>query len=42
MRLKNGKLVSAWVGGEKTGQEFYDFLFSEKANSLSNSYDIKK
>lgn len=42
MRLKNGKLVSAWVGGEKTGQEFYDFLFSADANKLANSYTIKK
>ncbi|WP_274355966.1 hypothetical protein [Ligilactobacillus salivarius] len=42
MRLKNGKLVSAWVGGEKTGQEFYDFLFSEDANKLADSYTIKK
>lgn len=42
MRLKNGKLVIAWVGGEKTGQEFYDFLFSEDANKLADSYTIKK
>lgn len=42
MRLKNGKLVSAWVGGEKTGQEFYDFLFSADANKLEDSYTIKK
>lgn len=42
MRLKNGKLVSAWVGGEKTGQEFYDFLFSADANKLADSYTIKK
>ena len=42
MRLKNGKLVSAWVGGEKTGPEFYDFLFSADANKLADSYTIKK
>lgn len=42
MRLKNGKLVSAWVGGEKTGQEFYDFLFFADANKLADSYTIKK
>ena len=42
MRLKNGKLVSAWVGGEKKGQEFYDFLFSADANKLADSYTIKK
>lgn len=42
MRLKNGKLVSAWVGGEKTGQEFYEFLFSADANKLADSYTIKK
>ena len=42
MRLKNGKLVSAWVGGEKTGQEFYDLLFSADANKLADSYTIKK
>ncbi|MDM8223702.1 hypothetical protein QUW22_05825 [Ligilactobacillus salivarius] len=42
MRLKNGMLVSAWVGGEKTGQEFYDFLFSADANKLADSYTIKK
>lgn len=42
MRLKNGKLVSAWVGGEKTGQEFYDFLFSADDNKLADSYTIKK
>lgn len=42
MRLKNGKLVSAWVGGEKIGQEFYDFLFSADANKLADSYTIKK
>lgn len=28
--------------GEKTGQEFYDFLFSADANKLANSYTIKK
>ena len=42
MRLKNGKLVSAQVGGEKTGQEFYDLLFSADANKLADSYTIKK
>lgn len=42
MRLKNGKLVSAQVGGEKTGQEFYDFLFFADANKLADSYTIKK
>lgn len=42
MRLKNGKVVSAWIGGEKTGQEFYDFLFSAGANKLADSYTIKK
>lgn len=42
IRLKNGKLVSTWVGGEKTGQEFYDFLFSADANKLADSYTIKK
>lgn len=42
MRLKNGKVISAWIGGEKTGQEFYDFLFSADANKLANSYTIKK
>ena len=42
MRLKNGKVVSAWIGGEKTGQEFYDFLFSADANKLADSYIIKK
>lgn len=42
MRLKNGKVISAWVGGEKTGQEFYDFLFSADANKLADSYTIKK
>ena len=42
MRLKNGKVVSAWIGGEKTGQEFYDFLFSADANKLADSYTIKK
>ncbi|MDF4189134.1 hypothetical protein PV941_08755 [Ligilactobacillus salivarius] len=42
MRLKNGKVISVWIGGEKTGQEFYDFLFSADANKLANSYTIKK
>ena len=28
--------------GEKTGQEFYDFLFSADANKLADSYTIKK
>lgn len=42
MRLKNGKVVSAWISGEKTGQEFYDFLFSADANKLADSYTIKK
>ena len=42
MRLKNGKVIRAWIGGEKTGQEFYDFLFSADANKLANSYTIKK
>lgn len=42
MRLNNSKLVSAWVGGEKTGQEFYDLLFSADTNKLADSYTIKK
>ena len=42
IRLKNGKLVSAQIGGEKTGQEFYDFLFSADTNKLADSYTIKK
>ena len=42
MRLKNGKVISVWIGGEKTGQEFYDLLFSADANKLADSYTIKK
>lgn len=27
MFVNNGQIVSAWIGGEKTGKELYDFLF---------------
>ena len=41
MRFINGKIVSAWIGGEKTGQELYDFLYSSEANKLVKSLTIK-
>lgn len=41
MRFINGKIVSAWIGGEKTGQELYDFLYSPEANKLVKSLTIK-
>ena len=41
MRFINGKIVSAWIGGEKTGQELYDFLYSSEANKLVESVTVK-
>ena len=41
MRFANGKIVSAWIGGEKTGQELYDFLYSPEANKLVKGLTIK-
>lgn len=41
MRFINGKIVSAWIGGEKTGQELYDFLYSPESNKLVESLTIK-
>lgn len=41
MRFINGKIVSAWIGGEKTGQELYNFLYSPKANKLVESVTAK-
>lgn len=41
MRFINGKIVSAWIGGEKTGQELYDFLYSSEANKLVESITVK-
>lgn len=37
MRFINGKIVSAWIGGEKTGQELYNFLYSDLVNKLVQS-----
>ena len=42
MRFINGKIISAWIGGEKTGQELYDFLYSDAANKLADQILIKK
>ena len=41
MRFMNGKLISAWIGGEKTGQELHDFLYSDTANKLVEQVVIK-
>ena len=41
MRFINGKIISAWVGGEKTGQELYNFLYSDAANKLAEQAVIK-
>ncbi|MGN1272547.1 MAG: thioredoxin domain-containing protein [Lactobacillus sp.] len=41
MRFINGKIISAWIGGEKTGQELYDFLYSDAANKLEEQAVIK-
>lgn len=41
MRFINNRIVSAWIGGEKTGQELYDFLYSPQANELAESLKIK-
>ena len=41
MRFINGKIISAWVGGEKTGQELYNFLYSDAANKLVEQAVIK-
>ena len=30
IRLQNGQIVSAWVGGRISGQELYDYLFNGK------------
>ena len=30
IRLQNGKIISAWVGGGISGQELYDYLFTGK------------
>ena len=30
IRLQNGQIVSAWIGGGISGQELYDYLFNEK------------
>lgn len=40
LRIKNGKVISAWVGGEKTPQELYAFLFSDQANLYAKQLDI--
>lgn len=37
MRFINGKIVSAWIGGDKTSQELYDFLYSDQADKLVQS-----
>ncbi|MGM9848342.1 MAG: LPXTG cell wall anchor domain-containing protein, partial [Bacilli bacterium] len=42
MRFINGKIISAWIGGEKTGQELYNFLYSDAANKLADQTLIKK
>lgn len=41
MRFINEKIISAWVGGEKTGQELYNFLYSDAANKLVEQAVIK-
>lgn len=40
LRIKNGKIISAWVGGEKSPQELYTFLFSDQANLYANQLNI--
>lgn len=40
MRIKNSKIIAGWIGGEKTAQELYDFLFSDAANKLADSLNI--
>lgn len=42
MRFINGKIISAWVGGEKKGQELYNFLYSDAANKLAEQAVIKE
>lgn len=40
MYIKNGQIISAWVGGAISGQELYNFLYQNKEN-LANSPDKK-
>lgn len=41
LRIKNGKVISAWIGGEKSSQELYNFLFSDQANFYADQSNIK-
>lgn len=41
LRIKNGKIVSAWIGGEKSPQELYKFLYSDQANLYSDQLTIQ-
>ena len=34
IRLQNGQILSAWIGGGISGQELYDYLFMEKFQRL--------
>lgn len=34
IRLQNGQIVSAWVGGGISGQELYDYLFTGKISAI--------
>lgn len=40
MRVLNNQIVSAWVGGEKTAQGLYDFLYSKDANEIADKVMI--
>lgn len=40
LRIKNSKIVSAWIGSIKSGQELYDIIFSKVANEYSNLLNV--
>ncbi|WP_251717888.1 thioredoxin domain-containing protein [Lactobacillus agrestimuris] len=42
MRFMNGQIISAWIGGEKTAKELYDFLYSSESNKIANSLIIEE
>ncbi|WP_103662099.1 MULTISPECIES: thioredoxin domain-containing protein [Lactobacillus] len=42
MRFMNNQIISAWIGGEKTAQELYDFLYSPESNEIAEKVIIKE
>lgn len=43
MYIKDGQIISAWVGGELTGKELYDFLFqNQKSDPIDSRQELEK